>query len=183
MTKGLYETMIKAKIYMWHVNFTERRAWFVNVWTSLRCDLPPKVNVTHNCLLSTRENLMISLKTFMQEERFEVPLSFTWRVNFSNNRTWNEIGIRPSPPPHLPLSFPLNMAHQSLDIWQWTSKVGIKIPLSQVNEYFLIWTQQNLAYHSQFHILFYLHGFRRFLNLFHFHLIFNRDQGFFVVYL
>ena len=99
MTKGLYETMIKAKIYMWHVNFTERRAWFVNVWTSLRCDLPPKVNVTHNCLLSTRENLMISLKTFMQEERFEVPLSFTWRVNFSNNRTWNEISIRPSLPP------------------------------------------------------------------------------------
>ena len=99
MTKGLYETMIKAKIYMRHVNFTERRAWFVNVWTSLRCDLPPKVNVTHNCLLSTRENLMISLKTFMQEERFEVPLSFTWRVNFSNNRTWNEISIRPSLPP------------------------------------------------------------------------------------
>ena len=44
-------------------------------------------------------DLMISLKTFIQEERFEVPLSFTWRVNFSNYLTWNEISIRPFPPP------------------------------------------------------------------------------------
>ena len=140
----VYTRLIKAKIYMWHVNFTERRAWFVNVWTSLRCDLPPKVNVTHDCLLSTREKLRISLKTFMQEERFEVPLSFTWRVNFSNNRTWNEISIRPSPPTsHFPSL--LTWLIKASTFGNRPQGKGYKSRFHKSTKSFLLWTQQNLA--------------------------------------
>ena len=85
----------KAKINMWHGDFTETRAWFVHLWTSVRCDLSPIVNVTRDCFISVRENLKISLKPFMQEKRFKFSLLFTLCVSFSNNRTWNGISIPP----------------------------------------------------------------------------------------
>ena len=35
-----------AKINLWRVNFTDRRARFVNLWTNVRRDLPPEIYVT-----------------------------------------------------------------------------------------------------------------------------------------
>ena len=35
--------VIKAKINMWRVNFTEKRSSSVNLWSSVGCDLPPEI--------------------------------------------------------------------------------------------------------------------------------------------
>ena len=52
----------EAKTDTWNVNFNERRAWFVNLWTKVGRDLPPDIYVTHQFLLSFRENIKISQK-------------------------------------------------------------------------------------------------------------------------
>ena len=89
--------MIKAKINMWHVNFTERLdSWIYEPAWGVICLLKYTwPMIVFSKLVKTS---WFPWKTFIQEERFEVPLSFTWGVNFSNDRTWNEISIRPSPP-------------------------------------------------------------------------------------
>ena len=41
-----------ANVDVWRMNFTERRAWFVNLWTSVRRDWPPEIYVTRESLIS-----------------------------------------------------------------------------------------------------------------------------------
>lgn len=41
-----------ANVDVWRMNFTERRAWFVNLWTSVRRDWPPEICVTRESLIS-----------------------------------------------------------------------------------------------------------------------------------
>ena len=62
--------IIRAKINSWCLNFTERWAWFMNLWASMRGDLPPEhmwpVNFFSFC-----ENLNTSLNAYKQEERLK----------------------------------------------------------------------------------------------------------------
>ena len=62
--------IIRAKINSWCLNFTERWAWFMNLWASMRGDLPPEhmwpVNFFSFC-----ENLNTSLNPYKQEERLK----------------------------------------------------------------------------------------------------------------
>ena len=75
--------VIKAKINMWRVNFTEKRSWFVNLWSSVRRDLPPEIQVTREFLLSSREILKIFQKRSTLGERFEVlPFLYVTREFF-----------------------------------------------------------------------------------------------------
>ena len=75
--------VIKAKINIWRVNFTEKRSWFVNLWSSVRRDLPPEIQVTREFLLSSREILKIFQKRSTLGERFEVlPFLYVTREFF-----------------------------------------------------------------------------------------------------
>ena len=76
---------------MWGVNFTDRRTWFVNSWSSVRRDWPLEIYVTREFHLSFRGNLMFFQKPCTQEERFEVFPLYTWSVNFSKIDVWNSI--------------------------------------------------------------------------------------------
>ena len=76
---------------MWGVNFTDRRTWFVNPWSSVRRDWPPEIYVTREFHLSFRGNLMFFQEPCTQEEGFEVFPLYTWSVNFSKIDVWNRI--------------------------------------------------------------------------------------------
>lgn len=68
---------------MWRVYFTEKRAWSVYLWTSVKRDLPPEMYVTRDFFFSFSENLKICLKSCIQEERFEfLPLIYMTRDFF-----------------------------------------------------------------------------------------------------
>ena len=81
---------------MWGVNFTERRTWFVNPWSSVRRDWPPEIYVTREFHLSFRGDLKFFQKPCTQEERFQVFPLYTWSVNFSKKFVC-ETGSGPPP--------------------------------------------------------------------------------------
>lgn len=59
----------------------KRWAWFVNLCTRVRCDLPPEMYVTCE-IFPLWKNIKISLTPCTQEDRFEVFLSHIWSPNF-----------------------------------------------------------------------------------------------------
>lgn len=71
---------------MRRVYFTEKRAWSVYLWTSVKRDLPPEMYVSRDFFFSFSENLKIYLKSCIQEERFEfLPLIYMTRDFFFNS--------------------------------------------------------------------------------------------------
>lgn len=61
----------------------KRWAWFVNLCTRVRCDLPPEMYVTCE-IFPLWKNIKISLTPCTQEDRFEVFLSHIWSPNFQD---------------------------------------------------------------------------------------------------
>ena len=84
MAKGLYvqKLLIQVKINMWHVNFKEKQAQYVNLWSIVKPDLPPKMYVTNSFSLSFSEYLKISLPgtLHLKREIWNFPFKFLVHV-------------------------------------------------------------------------------------------------------
>ena len=79
------DAWLRLKIKMWSVNFTERRAWFVNLWTNVRRDLPPEIYVTRQFPLSFREkNQGFPVTLYTKKEVWRFPFSTGDAGVFSN---------------------------------------------------------------------------------------------------
>ena len=84
--KGLQEVykrrVIMAKINLWRVNFTDRRARFVNSWTNVRRDLPPEIYVTLEFFpYISRKPLDLPGTSHTRRE--------SWSFPFYTNNAWN----------------------------------------------------------------------------------------------
>ena len=71
-----------AKINLWRVNFTDRRARFVNLWTNVRRDFPPEIYVT------------LEFFPYISRKPQDLPgTSHTrresWSFPFHTNNAWN----------------------------------------------------------------------------------------------
>ena len=81
------------------MNFTERRAQFMKLWISMRCDLPPEIQTTYELFLSY-ENLKISLKLVHKKRYFNLSLLNIIILNFSKNFCMKQDRDAPPPPTH-----------------------------------------------------------------------------------
>ena len=70
---------------MWSVNFTERRAWLLSLWTNEGRDLPPEIYVTRQFLLPFRENIKLS--------QLWLPLLFSVSKSRQINISWIDLEI------------------------------------------------------------------------------------------
>ena len=71
-----------AKINLWRVNFTDRRARFMNLWTNVRRDFPPEIYVT------------LEFFPYISRKPQDLPgTSHTrresWSFPFHTNNAWN----------------------------------------------------------------------------------------------
>ena len=71
-----------AKINLWRVNFTDRRARFVNLWTNVRRDFPPEIYVT------------LEFFPYISRKPQDLPGTLhtrreSWSFPFHTNNAWN----------------------------------------------------------------------------------------------